>query len=115
MDKPTPGDIFPRGTQPTLASTDFGNVGYTTVEPRQGIEFGGAATGLTRDLLPQPIQQVLDLLGVPENTVALWVWANLLERQLIRFLSENGASEIRLRSLVNQVRNNDMADEPIPF
>lgn len=113
LKKSTPEQILPRGNTPLLRSTDFGVLGYTTLE-KTGAEIGGAACGFTRNQLPETINLILGILGVPENTVALWVWANLLERHVIDFLKEYGASETLLEEILLSIADLQ-PDQPIPF
>jgi len=47
-----------------------------------GINLNGSATGFGKDDLPDNLRNVIEILGIGENTVALWVYNLLLTRNL---------------------------------
>jgi len=47
-----------------------------------GVYYGGSYAGIEKGLLPQKLQNIIDGLGIPENTISMWVNAVLVQRLL---------------------------------
>ena len=60
---------------------------------------GGSATGFRADDFPEQIRNIVDGLGIPENTVSLWVHGLLVERLGWTFLAKNGPNRQKVTSL----------------
>jgi len=78
---------------------------------RDGILINGPATGFTKEDLPDKIQQIIDTLGIRENTVALWVYQVLITRMLWTYFSIRGVDQKKVQDLLINALYHD--EDPI--
>jgi hypothetical protein len=60
---------------------------------------GGSAAGLPKSEYPQELQNIIDGLEIPENSISAWLNALLLERMGWSFLIRNGVNSDKVRRL----------------
>jgi hypothetical protein len=60
---------------------------------------GGSAAGLPKSEYPQELQNIIDGLGIPENSISAWLNALLLERMGWSFLIRNGVNSDKVSKL----------------
>ena len=79
----TPADVASnlesRGVEVGLVKDKFGNV-VAKGNSRENIYVAGSATGFTAKDFPPSIRNIINGLGISENTIALWVHSLLAER-----------------------------------
>lgn len=71
-----------------------------------GVMIGGTALGFKKEDFPQELINIIDILGVGENTVSLWVYNVLFTRLL---WSNGKVSERKVRTLLNDLQINGSA------
>lgn len=75
-----------------------------------GVVIAGSAAGLKKEDLPKQLQNIIDALGISENTISLWVHNNLLERacwEMLGTVPINKAKRARLRAAAQKAGQSD--------
>ncbi len=70
------------------------------------ILINGPATGFSRGDFPQRIRDVIDALGIKENTVALWVYQVLIARMMWTHVARTGVNKEKVIQLLQDAHGN---------